>query len=329
MKYIKKKLIKNREYYYFEYPLKEAGETFTRYLGAEVPLNIKELLQEYFEEIARRTVAYVRAVDKIYFPPGGIETVEKSRFRHRLLTHELFSREFSLFKSLFYILFMLNSNRAEGSKVTRPDIEEIMERRVKPKTIIEKETINSIEAINFALSKEMRWNEKSIKKIHQLLFWNIHPEISGKYKQVEVVVNNSATTPSKEVKREIKRLLVWLKKNRKIYPPRLALELHWRFEAIHPFEDGNGRVGRILLNSLLIEQGYAPVIFFSENHSSYCNAIAKAVNGNKKPISKHFIESVKKTEKAIEKYRSEGILTGGSAQVGKWEIQRGKIRRGF
>ncbi len=329
MKYIKKKLIKNREYYYFEYPLKEAGGTFTRYLGVELPLNIKVLLREYSEEIARKTAAKVDMGDKNYFLPGGVETIEKSRFRHRALTHELFSREFSLFKSLFYILFMLNSNRAEGSKVTRPDIEEIMERRVKPKTIIEKETINSLEAINFALSKEMRWNEKSIKQIHRLLFWNIHPEIAGKYKQVEVVVNNSATTPSKEVKKEIKRLLIWLKKNRKMYPPKLALELYWHFEAIHPFEDGNGRVGRILLNSWLIEQGYAPLIFFSENHSSYCNAIAKAINGNKKPLSKHFIESVKKTEKAIEKYRLEGILTGGSARVGKWEIQRGKIRRGF
>lgn len=329
MKYIKKKLIKSREYYYFEYSLKEAKRTFTRYLGVEVPLKLKELLQKYFEEIAIKTVTYVNPSDKTYFPPHGVDTIEQSRFRHKLLTHELFSREFSLFKSLFYILFMLNSNRAEGSKVTRPDIEEIMERKVKPKTIIEKETVNSIEAINFALSKEMKWNEKSIKKIHQLLFWNIHPEIAGRYKLVEVVVNNSSTTPSKEVKKEIKHLLHWLKKNRKMYPPKLALELHWRFEAIHPFEDGNGRVGRILLNSLLIELGYAPLIFFSENHNAYCQAIAKAINGNKKPLAKHLVESIKKTEKAIKKYQLEGILTGGSARVGKWEIQQWKIRRGF
>lgn len=331
MKYLKKKLIENREYYYFEYNYRLNGRkfTFTRYLGEELPPDIKERLPKYFEEIALVIAAKQNHNDKTYFPPNGIETLEKARFAHRALTHELFSREFSLFKSLFYILFMLNSNRAEGSKVTRPEIEEIISRRIKPKTAIEKEIINSIDAINFALSDKMKWNEKSIKNIHQFLFWNIHPEIAGRYKQVEVVVNNSATTPSKEVKREMKQLLIWLKNNAKMYPPRLALEFHWRFEAIHPFEDGNGRVGRILLNSLLIKQGYAPVIFFSDNHRAYCQAIAKAIVGNKKPLARHFVDSVKKTEKAIEKYRKEGVLTGGSAQVGRWEIQKGKIRRGF
>jgi len=106
----------------------------------------------------------------------------------------------------------------------------------------------------------------------------------------------------------------------------LALEFYWKFEAIHPFEDGNGRVGRILLNRILLEQGYSPVIFFSENHLAHCNAVSKARKKRMLSLAKHFIESVKKTDRAITKYKNEQKITGGSSKVGQWEISQGKIR---
>ena len=140
------------------------------------------------------------------------------------------------------------------------------------------------------------------------------------------MVNNSITTDWQKVSQEIDELLIWLKKNKKMYPPQLALEFHWRFEAIHPFLDGNGRVGRILLNALLVRQGYAPVIYFTENHQAYCNAINKAQQGRKIQLAEHFVLSVKKSEQAIEDYKNDRIIKGGSSQVGKWEIQKGKIR---
>ncbi|MFH1246953.1 MAG: Fic family protein [Candidatus Micrarchaeota archaeon] len=325
MKYIKKKLIRGNEYFYFEYPLFTSGKkgTFTRYLGREIPSNLGRRLENFFEEIAAISV---KEVSNKFFLPNLIELIEKARFRYILLNHELFSKDFQLFKTLFYILFVLNSNRSEGSKVTRPDIEKVLKRQIKPKTLIDKEVVNSMEAINFALSREMKWNEKSIKGIHKNLFYNIHPEIAGQYKKVDNVIGNSSTTSWREVRSEMKKLLFWLKRNKKAYGPEVALEFHWRFEAIHPFEDGNGRVGRILLNAMLIKFGYSPVIFFSENHGFYCNAIEKAREGRKMQLAKHFAESVKKTENAIQRYKAEGIITGGSSKVGKWEIQKGKIR---
>ena len=195
--------------------------------------------------------------------------------------------------------------------------------------MIEKEIINSIIAINFAFSDEMKWNAKSIKKIHHYLFHNIYFDFAGQYKKVNNIVGNSPTTDWQKVPTEMKSLLTWFKKNkRKMYPPQLALEFHWRFETIHPFEDGNGRVGRILLNSFLVQQGYAPVIYFTENHTAYCNALNKARQGSKRQLAQHFVNSVKKSEQALEHYKKKKIIQGGSAQVGKWEIQKGKIRLG-
>ncbi len=325
MKYIKQKVIKSKPYYYFEFPLTLAGKkkTFTRYLGKELPDDLKERMKCYGEDIASIVVTHVSSS---FFPPGTILFIEKAKFRYHILQHELFHKEQSLFRTLFYILFVLNSNRAEGSKVTRPEIEEVVTKKVVPKTIIEKEIVNSINAINFAFA-HLKWNEKNLKKIHYHLFHNIHPEIAGKYKKVNNVVANSPTVPWPEVPQEMKKLLQWFNEHKKkMYPPRLALEFYWRFEAIHPFEDGNGRTGRILLNAILLERGYAPVIFFSENHQAHCHAIMQAREGYTITLAKHYVESVHKTEKALEKYRSEGIITGGSLRVSKWEIQKGTIR---
>lgn len=328
MKYVKQKLIKGKLYYYFEYSLKINNKkaTYTKYLGLDISTDIKERFEKYFEGIASISARSIKPDDKRYFP-AGVDLIELTRYKYCALNHELFKQEFSLFKTLFYILFVLNSNRSEGSKVTRNDIEEVIEKRIKPKTLIEKEVVNSINAINFAFSKNMKWNEKSIKNIHKHLFGNIHPEIAGKYKKVNNVVNNSKTTDWREVHSAMKGLLQWHKQNKKkMYPPILVLEFHWRFEAIHPFEDGNGRVGRILLNALLVQQGYAPAIFFTENHHAYCNAISKARDGLKKQLAKHFVQSIKKTNIAIEKYKSEEVIKGGSSKIGIWEIQKGAIR---
>ena len=57
------------------------------------------------------------------------------------------------------------------------------------------------------------------------------------------------------------KLILWYKASKnKIHPLRLVSEFHARFESIHPFDDGNGRTGRILLNAILFEHNYPPLI---------------------------------------------------------------------
>ena len=69
-------------------------------------------------------------------------------------------------------------------------------------------------------------------------------------------------------------LLIWYNKNRNKYPPLLlAVVVHNQFENIHPFEDGNGRVGRLLLNNILIKHRLPPVNISMNNRIRYYNAI--------------------------------------------------------
>ena len=334
MKHIRKKLIKGNEYYYFEFTFNNlTGERvlFTRYIGKHLPSDLKFKIKGFFEEISN--IVIKKNDDKIisYFPPNGVKRIERARAWYYYINHDLCENEFKLFKDLFVVLFVLNSNRAEGSRITREDIEKIINKKRKPRTKIDIEIVNSFDAINFAHSKKMRWNTASVKRIHKLLFQNLEDDIAGKYKKENVTVGSggisSITTKKENVKKEMKELMSWFNKQRKkTYPPILALKFHWKFEQIHPFIDGNGRVGRILLNALLLETLFMPVVYFSENHRSYSNAIAKAIEGREKQISSHFVKQLKKTQKSIEEYKKEGIIKGGSSSIGRWEIQRGKIK---
>ena len=334
MKYIRKKLIKGSEYYYFEFAFRTlAGDkiVFTRYLGKALPSDIKNKIRTFFEEISG--IAIKRLDEKIisYFPPNGTNKIERARAWYHYLNHELCEKEFKLFKDLFVVLFVLNSNRAEGSRVTRDDIEKIINKRRKPRTKLDKEIVNSFDALNFAFSKKMKWNASSVKKIHKILFNGIDDEIAGKYKKENVIVGAggiaSITTPKEKVRLEMRKLMAWLNSMRKkAYAPILALKFHWKFEQIHPFQDGNGRVGRILFNALLLDNFFMPVIFFNENHIAYSNAIAKAIEGRESKIAKYFIEQLAKTQRRVEEYKKEGRIKGGSSSVGKWEIQYGRIR---
>ncbi len=334
MKYIRKKIIKGIEYYYFEFAFIAANGDkiiFTRYLGRNLPEDLKYKLREYFDEISELAIKRIDEKIKSYFPPNGIIKIEKARGWYHYLNHELCANDFKLFKDLFIVLFVLNSNRAEGSKVTRHDIERIINKKRKPRNKLDREIVNSFDALNFAFSRRMRWNTASVKKIHKILFQGLEDDIAGKYKRENNIVGaggiTSITTPKEQVSSEMKRLMTWLNKMRKkTYPPILALKLHWKFEQIHPFQDGNGRVGRILFNALLLNSFFMPVIFFSENNRAYGSAIAKSIEGRETKIAKYFIEQLKKTQKRIEEYKREGVIKGGSSSVGRWEIQRGTIR---
>lgn len=330
MKFIRTKITAGREYHYFEYPIKIAGRRciFSNYLGNALPDDLIKVIDESFDEIAEIVEGGTGKAAKTYFFPKSILPIEQARFWYQGLHHELKQTDLTLFRSLFLILFILNSNRAEGSKVTRKDIEKLIKRKQKPKTQLDLEIINSMTAVDFAFSKKMKWNVKSIKTLHRLLLTGIAPGIAGELKKDNVVVNNEVTSDPKSARKELQSLLVWLKQNKKkLYPPILALNFHYRFEAIHPFEDGNGRVGRLLFNSFLLQNGYMPVVFFSENHTAYSAAISQARLGRKRKLAHYFIGQLIKTRKAISQYKAEEIIKGGSSQVGKWEIERGKIRK--
>jgi Fic family protein len=116
-----------------------------------------------------------------------------------------------------------------------------------------------------------------IKKLHQIVFKN-SKSFAGEFRKSgeEVVVRNGLGNivhmgaPQSRVVSLLNELIEWYNKNRNKYPALiLASVAHNQFENIHPFRDGNGRVGRLLLNNVLLKQNLPPVNIDLKNRAEY------------------------------------------------------------
>ena len=111
-----------------------------------------------------------------------------------------------------------------------------------------------------------------------------------------IIMRNLKTTSPERVEKEMKELINWYENNKdKIHPLRLASEFHARFERIHPFEDGNGRTGRVLLNAMLLKNGYHPLIIRKTARVAYFSSLEAFDKGHKDKLERFLLEKLKKT----------------------------------
>jgi Fic family protein len=177
-----------------------------------------------------------------------------------------------------------NSNHIEGSKLTHEQTRYIFETNtigitnatINVDDIIE--TTNHFRAIDYVIDNtDERLTESYIKHLHRLLksgtsdaakdWFNV-----GEYKMLPNEVGGNDTTPPEDVEHEIRALL-------KEYNAKKAvdfediLDFHCRFEAIHPFQDGNGRVGRLIMFRECLRHGIVPFIITDELKTFYYNGL--------------------------------------------------------
>jgi Fic family protein len=162
-----------------------------------------------------------------------------------------------------------------------------------------KEVENSIVAFKY-LKDSFKFNINSVKRLYHLLTKNLYMENKFPYpkgfKKISNIVGNSQTVPPEEVERELNSLLNWYKDNRnKIHPLILAFEFHRRYEYIHPFLDGNGRTGRLIMNKILMSNGYSPIIVYKDNKLAYFNSLNKSKEGNLKNYYQFMLEQTDKS----------------------------------
>lgn len=179
--------------------------------------------------------------------------------------------------------FTYDTNAIEGSTIDSREVAEILEKGKwpdKPKGDIS-ETYGVARAIDFIRKTREHVSLRLIMELHRIVFENSKP-FAGKLRPpgVEVVVADQygqaihRGAPSTQVRRLLLGLARWYGKNRKKYPPLvLAAVVHNQFENIHPFQDGNGRVGRLLLNNILLKHNMPPLNIELRNRRGYYAAL--------------------------------------------------------
>lgn len=96
-----------------------------------------------------------------------------------------------------------------------------------------------------------------------------------------------------EVAAKMEELVNWFNNEKELSPEDLAAYLHYRFVRIHPFDDGNGRVARLLMNYVLLKHNLPPVIIKSADKANYLLALNKADTGDIKAFADYITEQLK------------------------------------
>jgi Fic family protein len=219
-----------------------------------------------------------------YVDLGKVENLRAKLFQLKRNTGELGS---AAMETAFLVDFIYNSNKLEGSRVPRESVEKIVRESTKEKN---GEVRNTISAISYLKQKKFKFILKNIEDLHDILL--AHEPSNLKYrKNNDVIVGNSSVSDFKNIKKELSNLLTWVdNSNYKLYPLEQAFEFYYRFERIHPFNDGNGRTGRLLMNEILKIHKYHPMIIWNKNREVHMNAFARAIDGNKKSFHKFMVD---------------------------------------
>jgi Fic family protein len=172
-----------------------------------------------------------------------------------------------------------SSNAIEGNTLTRSETAIVLE---KGNTIGGKPLKDHLEALGhrdalhlvraLAASGEAV-REIDIREIHRLIQTRVDPEAAGRYRRHQrMIAGSPLVLPSPfEIPALMGDLAVWL--GAAPAGPETAFAAHARLVAIHPFSDGNGRTARLLMNLLLIQAGYPPVVIGPEHRVAYIDTL--------------------------------------------------------
>lgn len=177
-----------------------------------------------------------------------------------------------------------NSNHIEGSALSEEQTRYIFETQtigdlsinVKLDDIIE--TNNHFKCIDYCIDcAKANLNEKFILSLHEILKSGTNQAEfygTGGYKKYPNTVGGRETISPENIKVEMKKLLDWYNKIKKVNLEDI-IEFHYKFECIHPFQDGNGRVGRLIMFKECLKNNIVPCYIDDRFKAQYYNGLNK------------------------------------------------------
>ena len=282
-------LIKRREkgkiLYYLKYSSRR--NPVQKYIGTSIPNNIKKITDDFeIESFRKDKEPLLNKIKKNY--SDYLRSSDK----------KIVQSEFHGFK----ISHTYSTQKIEGSTMTLGQTRKLLESGLSPKdTSIEdiveaKQLANLFETI---LKENKDINRKIILSWHNTLFEKTDTNNAGSFRRVDVqpYLGKTEYVSWDEVDEKINNLIKWYKKQ-KISPVELSARFHRRFELIHPFIDGNGRIGRLLMIFILHKHNWPMVNIEPKEKQTYINKLESSyLKDNETIFVKWFVTKYLKDNK--------------------------------
>src|SRR5689334_15381274 len=191
------------------------------------------------------------------------------------------------------LLLTYHSNAIEGNTLSLRETQIVLEEGI---TIDGHPLREYLEATNHAHAFDalsglitQPINIEAILHLHRLVTGHILDEDqAGHFRRVPVFIRGASHTPppARDVPEMMRQWVAWIhgEEGNPYEPVTRAAIAHHGFEALHAFTDGNGRVGRLLLNLMLMQAGYPPALLLREWRTRYIQALGAADQGNYSPL---------------------------------------------
>ena len=298
MAYIYKKIIGNKPYYYLRASERKGKKIIAKdiaYLGNSID-EVKNSLnkQKYKEKIRKAYKTIHNFLESNYWLEKAealklkldsfLENKQKEIEACKLHYNNIFQKQDGITKKeilkKFVIEFAFNTTSIEGNTITLQQAKNLLEEGLTPqnKTLREIYDLQNTEKVfSEILELKEEISHELMSKIHSGLMENIDPRKGYRVVDVHVIRANFDATPAPFVKTDMDLLLKWYNENKKkLHPLVLAAIFHHKFEKIHPFMDGNGRTGRMVLNYILMKNYYPPLIIHKKTRADYLEVLRKA-----------------------------------------------------
>ncbi|MFH1978718.1 MAG: Fic family protein [Candidatus Aenigmatarchaeota archaeon] len=299
-----------KKVYYLAHSFRDNGNVrkIRKYLGSDLTEEKIKLLRKDAEKIILEQIMnYKKIRDPLHTVLSTKETLiirnmispDKIKIKH------LSEKEWTKFIENF----AYDTNAIEGSTVTYLEVKNILEKDKWPKDRTKweiSETYGVADAIKYIRRTRDSVSLNLIKELHRIVFKN-SKDFAGKFREpgIEVVVADNRGNilhrgaPQKQVPFLLKELIKWYEKNKTNYHPIvIASVVHNQFETIHPFQDGNGRVGRLLLNNILLKYNLPPVnIELKRRHEYYSILREYQKTGNIRPTIEFILKEYNELKK--------------------------------
>ncbi|OGK44725.1 cell filamentation protein Fic [Candidatus Roizmanbacteria bacterium RIFCSPLOWO2_01_FULL_38_11] len=179
-----------------------------------------------------------------------------------------------------------NSNAIENSTLTLEETEKILlqialDRYITERELFEAKNLARVVTYIDKKAKEQELTIQVILSLHEMLISNIRDDVAGRFRKYDEYVrvgNHIAPHPLEVVGRLETMLAQYQATSHETIIKRIA-RLHLSFENIHPFVDGNGRIGRVINNYLLIREGYVPINIKFIDRKNYYEAFKEFDTG--------------------------------------------------
>ena len=279
------KKIKENEYLYLVTSIREKGKVkqkTIKYIGRKRPISKHEFKSMEYSYSGDDWILKERNDELSYQDHAKLK---ESSVNHTNYISKLDKVSKEKMRERFLASFIANSNAIEGSTLTEKDTFNYLFEDLTPKGKNKKELFMADNLLKAWEYVELNFRdfptENHLKILHKLVNKGIETEETlGEYKKVQNYIGDTYTSSYLFVNEKMKQLSCWIKTAYKeLNEFEVAFQSHVQFEIIHPFVDGNGRVGRLLLNWLLLYKKLQPLAIRVDKRLDYIEALENSRRG--------------------------------------------------